>query len=281
LIKETQILSFNSFPKAYSHQAIDTVLCYTADVIPAPDYYPFGSPIPGRSMEGDGYRFGFNGKEMDDEVSGNGNQYDYGFRIYNPRLGRFLSVDPLTRSYPWYTPYQFAGNKPIWKVDIDGLEEGTIPDNKEKTKLEFPSSSELKLSFSDDAREKIYKYTEDPEFAKNFNITHDESGQKNLANLLLNTALRETPQYNRKEVYSGRVVVVVTQLKDQNLISEDNPDGFIPNTYRRYTIPEEWIPQNTSSTLNPGINPNTLPEARLGDWKSIVYTINVTIDFLN
>jgi hypothetical protein len=34
-----------------------------------------------------------------------------------------LSVDPLAPSYPWYTPYQFAGNKPIWAVDLDGLEE--------------------------------------------------------------------------------------------------------------------------------------------------------------
>jgi len=29
-----------------------------------------------------------------------------------------LSVDPLTRSYPWYTPYQFAGNKPVWVMLI-------------------------------------------------------------------------------------------------------------------------------------------------------------------
>ncbi|MEM9337245.1 MAG: hypothetical protein AAGA66_00835, partial [Bacteroidota bacterium] len=34
-----------------------------------------------------------------------------------------MSVDPLTSSYPWYTPYQFAGNKPIYAVDLDGLEE--------------------------------------------------------------------------------------------------------------------------------------------------------------
>jgi hypothetical protein len=34
-----------------------------------------------------------------------------------------LSVDPLTNSYPWYTPYQFAGNKPINSIDRDGLEE--------------------------------------------------------------------------------------------------------------------------------------------------------------
>jgi RHS repeat-associated protein len=70
-----------------------------------------------------GYRFAFNGKEKDDEVSGSGNSYDYGFRIYNPRLGKFLSVDPLTQSYPWYTPYQFAGNMPIAAIDLDGLEE--------------------------------------------------------------------------------------------------------------------------------------------------------------
>ncbi len=69
------------------------------------------------------YRYGFNGKEMDNEVSGTGNSYDYGFRIYNPRIAKFLSVDPLTRKYPWYTPYQFAGNKPIRFIDLDGLEE--------------------------------------------------------------------------------------------------------------------------------------------------------------
>ncbi len=70
-----------------------------------------------------GYRFGYNGKEKDDELKGTGIQYDYGFRIYDARIAKFLSVDPLTRSYPWYTPYQFAGNKPIHCLDLDGLEE--------------------------------------------------------------------------------------------------------------------------------------------------------------
>ncbi|MEX2482935.1 MAG: OmpA family protein [Brumimicrobium sp.] len=69
------------------------------------------------------YRYGFNGKERDDEVSGNGNVYDYGFRIYNPRIGKFLSRDPLAASFAWYTPYQFAGNKPIIAIDLDGKEE--------------------------------------------------------------------------------------------------------------------------------------------------------------
>ncbi len=43
-------------------------------------------------------------------------------RIYDPRLGRFLSVDPLTNKFPWFTPYQFAGNMPIWAIDLDGAE---------------------------------------------------------------------------------------------------------------------------------------------------------------
>jgi len=68
-------------------------------------------------------RFGFNGKENDNEVKGYGNQQNYGMRIYDPRIGKFLSVDPLFKSYPWYTPYQFAGNKPISSIDMDGLED--------------------------------------------------------------------------------------------------------------------------------------------------------------
>jgi RHS repeat-associated protein len=79
--------------------------------------------MPGRTYNAtDGYRYGFNGKENDNEVKGEGNQQDYGFRIYDPRLGRFLSVDPLTADYPWYTPYQFAGNNPIKFIDLDGGE---------------------------------------------------------------------------------------------------------------------------------------------------------------
>jgi RHS repeat-associated protein len=78
--------------------------------------------MPGRSFSSGAYRYGFNGKENDNEVKGQGNQQDYGMRIYDPRLGRFLSTDPLTRGYPMLTPYQFASNTPIVAIDLDGLE---------------------------------------------------------------------------------------------------------------------------------------------------------------
>jgi len=77
--------------------------------------------IPRRSFEaGSSYRYGFNGKENDNDVKGEGNQQDYGMRISDPRLGKFLSVDPITAKYPKLTPYQFASS-PISGVDQDGL----------------------------------------------------------------------------------------------------------------------------------------------------------------
>jgi len=77
---------------------------------------------PGRSFEGENYRYGFNGKEKDDEISGIGNAYDYGMRMYNSRLGRPFSVDPLFRQYAMLSPYQFFSNSPIWMTDLDGKE---------------------------------------------------------------------------------------------------------------------------------------------------------------
>ncbi|MEM8524985.1 MAG: hypothetical protein AAGG68_10095 [Bacteroidota bacterium] len=35
---------------------------------------------------------------------------------------RFLSRDPLARDFPFYTPYQFAGNMPIEAIDLEGAE---------------------------------------------------------------------------------------------------------------------------------------------------------------
>jgi RHS repeat-associated protein len=81
------------------------------------------------------YRYGFNGKENDNEVKGEGNQQDYGMRIYDPSLGRFLSVDPLTKKYPELTPYQFASNRPIDGIDLDGLEFLSIKNYKLNTPL--------------------------------------------------------------------------------------------------------------------------------------------------
>jgi RHS repeat-associated protein len=100
-----------------------TNVWYESKVVSYSDYLPFGAQMTGRTGTSTAYRYGFNGKEKDEAGEfGTLTHYDYGFRIYSQVLGKFLSVDPLTSGYPWYTPYQFAGNMPVWAVDVDGLE---------------------------------------------------------------------------------------------------------------------------------------------------------------
>lgn len=42
--------------------------------------------------------------------------------VDNTAQSRFFSVDPIAAKFPYYSPYQFAGNMPIWASDLDGLE---------------------------------------------------------------------------------------------------------------------------------------------------------------
>ncbi len=95
---------------------------YTADIVSAQDFYPFGMEMPGRKFNPDKYKFGFNGKLKDDEVYGEGNWYDYGMRPYDSRTGRPPCPDPLTKKYPELSPYQFFSDNPVMNIDIDGLE---------------------------------------------------------------------------------------------------------------------------------------------------------------
>jgi RHS repeat-associated protein len=66
------------------------------------------------------YRFGFNGMHKDNEVKGVGNSLDFGARVYDSRLGRWLSLDPLQAKYPSLSPYNFSVNCPIMFNDPDG-----------------------------------------------------------------------------------------------------------------------------------------------------------------
>jgi len=79
--------------------------------------------VPNRHQDSKEYRYGFQGQEKDDELKGEGNSMNYTFRMHDPRVGRFFTTDPLEGKYPWYTPYQFSGNRLIDSVELEGLEE--------------------------------------------------------------------------------------------------------------------------------------------------------------
>jgi len=93
-----------------------------ADIISYEEYHPFGTTSyrSGRNqVDVSLKRYKYVGKERDEESG----LYYYGARYYADWLCRFVSVDPLQFKYPYYTPYQYAGNKPISYIDLDGMEE--------------------------------------------------------------------------------------------------------------------------------------------------------------
>ncbi|TXI86710.1 MAG: hypothetical protein E6Q37_03405 [Crocinitomicaceae bacterium] len=115
----------------------------------AQDYSPFTSTtlldsvrplrLVGVTLDGssfvvsEGYRYGFQGQEMEDEVKGN--SVNYSFRMHDPRLGRFFAIDPLASKYPFYSPYHFSSNSPIISIELEGKESSTNLSFAEKLSL--------------------------------------------------------------------------------------------------------------------------------------------------
>jgi len=97
-----------------------TVVAFNAVVVSAQDYYAFGSAMVGRTASSASYRYSFNGKEKENEIAEG--DLDFGMRIYDSRLGRWLTRDPYKQFQ--YSPYVGFANNPIGVIDIDG---GWIP----------------------------------------------------------------------------------------------------------------------------------------------------------
>ncbi|GGX16388.1 RHS repeat domain-containing protein [Aquimarina muelleri] len=78
--------------------------------------------LPNRHGNSADYRYGFQGQEMDNEVKGEGNSYSFSLRMYDPRINRFMSSDPLFKSYPWNSTYAISENRLIEGIDLEGGE---------------------------------------------------------------------------------------------------------------------------------------------------------------
>lgn len=76
--------------------------------------------VPNRHQSTDSYRYGFQGQEKDDEIKGEGKSYDYGARMYDPRVGRWFASDPLEQHYNNISTYAYVANTPLTAKDPDG-----------------------------------------------------------------------------------------------------------------------------------------------------------------
>jgi len=64
------------------------------------------------------YKYKYNAKEWQDELGQN--VYAYGWRDYDPAVGRFQRIDRFSEKYHSLSPYGYAANNPIYFVDVQG-----------------------------------------------------------------------------------------------------------------------------------------------------------------
>jgi RHS repeat-associated protein len=122
--------------------------------------YTFGSIMV--SVSKGEYRYGFNGMEKDNEMKGEGNSLDFGARIYDSRLGRWMSVDPLARLQPSWSVYKSFKDNPIIYNDPDGRVETirtvTFDPATKKTTIEVTYANKV---MTDGAAVDIFHWTGD------------------------------------------------------------------------------------------------------------------------
>ena len=228
---------------------------YRADVTSATDYYAFGMAKPGRSFVASSknkYRYGFQGQEGDNELNGVGNSYAFKYRIHDPRIGRFLSVDPLADEYPFYSPYVFSGNRLLDAFELEGLEPLLIKDALSSSYLRANT-----LTLPDATTIPIYQHTGNGRYA----ITEDDKKRiNNFQNAGYSTRLEPyNPKNNSLSGVGGaspvRINCGVGGLT--NLMTQAEKDEYGART-RSMSSSHRWFYYNTfiqaPSTINIPVN---------------------------
>jgi RHS repeat-associated protein len=158
---------------------------FEAHLVSISDYSPFGVQLDERTVSSSSYRYGFNGMEKDDEIKGEGNSYDFGARMYDSRVGRWLSRDALESKYPYLSTYNFVSNNPIIAVDPNGKEIIIVTNSGDriyyKPMMEIPKDAD--------------RFTQDAIIGLNLMYSHVPTADKKID-------LLTTPTYN-VEIHRG------------------------------------------------------------------------------
>ena len=75
----------------------------------------------------------FQGQKLDDELGLNWLSFKY--RNYDPAIGRFFNIDPLAEDYNYQSPYNFAENRVIDGIELEGLEWKSVKDDDGNTNI--------------------------------------------------------------------------------------------------------------------------------------------------
>jgi len=85
------------------------------------NYYAFGRDMGDATMNyasSPQNQYKYSDKELQPELSLN--TYDFGARHYDPKIGRWMSSDPLAEDYEDLSPYNYVANSPLNHIDPNG-----------------------------------------------------------------------------------------------------------------------------------------------------------------
>ena len=206
------------------------------------------------------YRFGFNGQERDDEVSGEGNSYTAEFWQYDSRLGRRFNVDPVVKVHE--SPYACFANNPIWIIDPNGAD-----------------------SFFYDYQLNLMEDTKTEESSHHYFVFDTDGELKRYGGSY--RAIEERDLYTPPKVYTGDVTIEEIRSAQSGEVKGDDAAGLAPfsldvmstltmslsNTlYDSKT--KMWLASNGKSYLNAVKEGNTyiFEGGKMGSRKEVIKT---------
>ena len=178
--------------------------------------------VPNRNFQSPEYRYGFQGQEKDDEIKGDGNSLNYKFRMHDPRVGRFFAVDPLTKKYPFYSPYQFSGNKVIHAIELEGLEEFEINGGEGTVNGPYANNGAAQDAANEDVSKITWNLSE-------VTITASKS-LTNLKRYMKNISVEEPTNEERGKIY--------TQVTSNTIVV--NTPGYYNTPEYKFIAPQDY-----------------------------------------
>ena len=239
-------------------------------------YYPFGGVF---SSTGDAQPYKYNGKELDRK--GGLGWYDYGARMYDAALGRFMKTDRFSEKYVSLSPYQYGANNPVNNIDVNG--------DSIRVYTETQSFGHTWISVGEGSNMTVYSYGRYNGTNKGPDRSSNSLG--NGSGVLLKLMGDEAKAYNDKKAAGGMSVFVVTDVADEkvaNILDEkfnmsttmpDNPKSDYYNSSSARIIDEYKLTSNNCTTMVSDVlnksGSNALKETRLqqtsnfGTWTTI------------